>query len=104
MLDISSTENELLLTLHTERLEAVNVPEFKAALAALPALESRTLVVDLKRVTFLDSSGIGALLGLMMRLNPTPEYIILRHPQPQVANVVGMLRLEKILRLEDIQG
>jgi anti-anti-sigma factor len=59
---------------------------------ALGDLDGRPdIVLDLSELSFLDSSGIRAFLRLAARLE---DGIVLQHPQPGVARVLEIVRLE----------
>ncbi|MGH1578567.1 STAS domain-containing protein [Planktotalea sp.] len=51
-----------------ERLTAVNAGAFKSEVAELIDAGSSQLVIDFEEVTFLDSSGLGALVGIMKKM------------------------------------
>jgi len=61
-------QDVLILELRVENLDAGNVRDFKEA--ALALIQSRQRVVlDLSGVKFIDSSGLGALIACLRKLN-----------------------------------
>lgn len=60
----------------------------------------QTLILDFRNVTFMDSSGIGLIMGRYKILQPLGSEIILRQPSPHIARV---LRLAAMDRLAEIQ-
>lgn len=59
-----------------ERLTAVNAKAFKEDVVALVDKGASTLVVDFKDVTFLDSSGLGALVGVLKKIGNRGELAV----------------------------
>lgn len=81
-----------------DRIDAGNAPAFKAALAA--ALEtSRWLVVDLAAVSFIDSSGIGALLGALRDAQGRGGDVNLTGVSAMVAMLLESVRLQRVLEV-----
>jgi anti-anti-sigma factor len=64
-LDVSTTEHgQLVVVSLTGEFDVYNVSTFRTALEHVGQF-TRPIIVDLSRVTLLDSSGIGALVGLL---------------------------------------
>lgn len=51
-----------------ERLTAVNAGTFKAEVCELVDAGASLLVIDFEEVSFLDSSGLGALIGILKKI------------------------------------
>ncbi|GAA2748283.1 hypothetical protein GCM10009868_40710 [Terrabacter aerolatus] len=51
----------------TGEIDTYSVPDVRAAFEQLPVPAGGTVVVDLREVTFLDSSGLGAVIALFHR-------------------------------------
>ncbi len=67
--------------------------------AAIYMHTPKTLVLDFRDVTFMDSSGIGLIMGRHKILQPMGGDIILLRPAPhirRILKVAGMERLAKI--------
>jgi anti-anti-sigma factor len=92
----SSQQGDLLCLIVTApRLDAQSVRDFKAAIEGAWSLVVRRVTVDMSAVEFLDSSGVGALLGVYRRL-PAPGQVKLIGVRPAVQTVIEILRLHRI--------
>lgn len=63
--------------------------------ALLSDLSDQTVVVDLAELTFIDSSGIAALVAAKDRLRSAGRELVLTRPQPNVDRVLEMTGLEE---------
>jgi anti-anti-sigma factor len=68
--------------------------------AALTAEKPEVLVVDLEHVSFLDSVGIGFLVGLSQQARDVGVALRLRSLQPQVHRVIAATGLVGVLEIE----
>lgn len=78
--------------------------EFKQAVdEAIATCGAHNLALSLKGVSFIDSSGIGAILSRYKRIQQLGGEVIVVNLQPQVARVFelsGMFRLLKVYQTE----
>jgi anti-sigma B factor antagonist len=59
----------------------------------------RDVILDLADLTFVDSTGIRAFIRLAKQTSPRP--VVLRNPQPHVARVLDIVRIEHVgIRVE----
>lgn len=63
--------------------------------------EHRGLVVDLANVTFMDSTGIGVLVGVWRRVHAASSALAIAVPSPQVRRTLTTAGLDKILPVYD---
>jgi anti-sigma B factor antagonist len=83
-----------------EELDASNAGDFKRDMA--PLLEAHTkLVIDLGRLRFVDSSGLGAFISCLRKLNGTGGDLKLCNMSRQVRAVFELVRMHRIF---DILG
>lgn len=83
-----------------EELDASNAPEFKRDMA--PVLQSNTkLVLDLSRLRFVDSSGLGAVLSCLRQLSARNGDMKLCGMSKQVRDTFELVRMHRIF---DIAG
>jgi len=69
-----------------------------AALAEAMAAGSR-IIVDLSGTSFMDSTGVNALIDAHHRLGQLPEAIVLRDPSPAVRRVLAVAGIEHLFTL-----
>jgi Anti-anti-sigma regulatory factor (antagonist of anti-sigma factor) len=58
------------------------------------------VTIDFRETTFLDSSGIGALLVLMHKLPPQSPSIRIVHPRKSVHKLLEMCHLQSLFEIE----
>jgi len=83
-----------VLVLHTDRLDAAHAPSFRAN--ALPLVADKTLVVlDLRHVQFVDSTGLGCIVAVQKRITPHGR-LRLANVGPRVAALLRLTGLERV--------
>lgn len=87
-----------------ERLTAFNAKTFKEEVVALIDEGASQLVIDFKDVTFLDSSGLGALAGILKKIGHRGDIVVcgLNADVAQMFRICRMDRVFKIYRDADI--
>jgi anti-sigma B factor antagonist len=84
-----------VVVLPMEELDAGNAGEFKDAIAAV--LEANTKVVfDLKRLRFVDSSGLGAFLSCLRKITAKGGDLKLGGMSQQIRSVFELVRMHRI--------
>ncbi len=73
----------------------------QAGETALSEPRCRTLQVDLSAVTFLDSSGVGALVGLRNAALNKGGSLVLVSPQPPVRRVLELTTMDKVFDIHE---
>lgn len=91
---------ELRVSLGLPQLTAATAPEFKTALENAWKADVTRVVLDLSAIEFIDSSGVGALLGVQKRLSTHGEPVTLKGARPNVVNVLELLRLQRVFKIE----
>jgi anti-sigma B factor antagonist len=83
------------------RLTMVTAPELRAAVAE--AVESRRvrIVVDLSDCEFVDSSGLGAIIGGLKAARQAGGDLRIACVGPQVTTVLQLTNLDRVLRAHD---
>lgn len=82
------------------RLEASVTRDFKTELEAAWKPGTTSVVVDLMEVEFIDSSGVGTLLGIYKRLQGEHPSVRLLRVQPAVQTVIELLRLHRVFEVQ----
>jgi len=84
--------NCLVVTLEASRIDAAVALAFKEAMRGLPG--DGAVVLDLTRITFVDSSGLGAIVAVMKAL--APRRLHLAGLTPTVERVFRLTRMDSV--------
>lgn len=85
----------LLLTVGESRIDAASAVQFKDEMRDLAGDTGGRIVVDMSRVEFLDSSGLGAIVGVMKLLG-AERRMDLAALTPNVAKVFKLTRMDTV--------
>lgn len=88
----------LILRVQEERIDAAVAIQFKDRLRELTAGAEGPVILDLSQVTFVDSSGLGAIVGAMKLLAPSRP-LELAAMTPNVARVFRLTRMDSVFRI-----
>lgn len=91
----------LLAALGVNRLDASSSRDFKKQVEAIWSPEVSRVELDLEKVDFIDSSGVGALLGVYKRLPGDEPNVRLKRVQAPVQSVIELLRLHRIFDISN---
>ncbi len=83
------------------RLNMVAARQLKAALGELVDGGTHRIVVDLADTTFIDSSGLGALIGGVKSTRQRGGDLRIARPTASVMTVLDLTNLSKVLRPRD---
>lgn len=91
-------DGALVVRVGDERIDAAVAIRFKDAMRELTAGRSGRVVLDLGRVLFVDSSGLGAIVAAMKFLAPACR-LELAALTPLVAKVFHMTRMDSVFTI-----
>jgi anti-sigma B factor antagonist len=80
------------------RLDLLSAAEMKQRLAESAGGGCRLLVVDLAGVTFIDSSGLGALIGGLKAARQSGADLRIARPGEQARVILELTTLDRVLR------
>ena len=88
----------LLLTVEDDRIDAAVAVEFKDRIRDLTGTPDTRIILNLANVDFVDSSGLGAIVGSMKQLG-SKKRMDLAGLTPTVEKVFRMTRMDKVFRI-----
>ena len=92
----SSKEDALqIITIQEQRIDAAVALAFKDKMRALTEESEGTVLLDLGQVTFIDSSGLGAIVAAMKNLAPARR-LVLAGLTPPVDKVFRLTRMDTV--------
>ena len=92
---VEKVDDVAVVTVPVDELEISSVDEFKVQLTEIME-ESKKLVLDMTRVSFVDSSGCGAIIFCLKRLEQSGGNLKLCGVSKSVATVFKLIRLNRI--------
>ena len=97
-IDISAQDPAVVIRPTTARVDVEVAGQFRAALLNVIEQGHRSLVVDMRDVTFIDSSGLGALVSALKRLRAQEREgdIRLANVQEPVVELLEIIRLQRV--------
>ena len=90
------TEGVAVLFIREDRLDANNSEELKAELRRLFESGTKDLVIDLKEVLFIDSSGLGVMVSGYKNASILHGSLKLSNLQSQVKSMFELTRLHRV--------
>ncbi len=90
----------LLIALEEERLDASVAIQFKDRMREMTGASSGRVILDLSRVGFMDSSGLGAVVAAMKQLGAGRK-IELAGLNETVRKVFRLTRMDTVFRIHD---
>lgn len=88
---------------YDRRMDAPSVVSFKATMHDIAESGARHIVLDMSRIDFMDSSGLGALIAVLKRMSPDKKFEIsgLTAPVQRVFDLTRMDHVFKIYKTTD---
>lgn len=98
---VSTTDAGIGVVVPQGRLNMVSARRLKEILSELVGAGTARIVVDLAETTFLDSSGLGALIGGLKSARQAGGDLRIARPTPEVASVFALTNMDKVLKARD---
>jgi anti-sigma B factor antagonist len=96
---VQRTASETVVTVRGE-LDMATTPELRATLAEVLAFSPDRLVVDAHLLTFVDSTGLSALMLAERRCRIQGGQLVLRDPTPVLRRLIDLAGVEAVLQIE----
>lgn len=95
---VSEVGSVLVVSVVDRRIDAAVAVRFKDKMLELTQHEADRVILDLSKVEFLDSSGLGAVVGSMKQLGRT-RTLDLAGLTPTVEKVFRITRMDRVFRI-----
>jgi anti-sigma B factor antagonist len=101
-IEVTHSPDECLVVLAGEMDMASQTAVYRDVVAALNLCRDNapTVVVDLAGVTFLDSSGLGALVEIRRQALARKQSVTLRSPNERVTRVLQLARVDVLFEMD----
>ncbi len=93
--------SDVIVVMPEGRVDAVSGPSLREFLREQPGEDTPFVVIDLRRVPFMDSSGLSALVSALKAARQHNGTVILVAPTPQVRMALQLSMLDRIFSIYD---
>lgn len=100
-LKVEHLENGVTIIAVDGRLDAFQAKEFKNLVTDLVDDNRNRIIIDMASVDFVDSSGLGSLVGALKLVNNRGGDIKIVSPRPEVRTIFELTRLHRIFDMFD---
>jgi anti-anti-sigma factor len=100
-IDVSQPSDGLYVLSLTGEMDIASAPELAVRLETLNSAESQHVIVDLSRLTFIDSSGINALVVAAKAIKAEGGEMTLVAPTPHTQRIFEIVHLSDVLSIEE---
>lgn len=97
---LESHPHAAVIRVNAPRIDAPSALGFKEDMRAVTGGRAGRFILDLHQVTFVDSSGLGAIVAVMKQLQ-VGQTLELAGLQPMVAKVFRLTRMDTVFTLHD---
>src|SRR5438270_11775953 len=98
-IEVANTTSPTTVVL-TGEIDIVSSARVKDTLIAICNSGEYRVVVDMTHVTFMDSTGLSALVGSVKRFRSVGGEVVLRSPTPGVRKVIEITGLNRVFTIE----
>jgi anti-anti-sigma factor len=84
-------------------LDMAGAPPLRQLLVDALQYTPRRVVIDLAALAFIDSTGLGTLVGAHKRAKSNGAELVLRHPTRSVMKVLEMTGLDRVMHIELVE-
>jgi len=81
-----------------------NAPEFRQALNAIYQEKAADIWIFLQDLLYMDSTGLGVIIGACGRMRSTGHEIVLCNPRDNVKKLLSITNLDRILHIENTEN
>jgi len=91
--------NELPVIEVTGEVDVYTAPKLKSRILSLIDNQQYSMIIDLNGVDFMDSSGLGVLVGGLKRVGPHEGNIALVLNRPNILKIFKITGLDKVFKI-----
>jgi anti-sigma B factor antagonist len=97
---VEGNDSELVVRIIGE-VTAESYNELRNAVVELIRRKPTTITLDLAEMPFIDTSGLGVLVGLRAQAKKSGTSLMVKNPQPRIMQVFRITQLAKVFGLAD---
>lgn len=98
-MECRTIDKTIIVTPNNERIDASVASDFKQDMLKLFDARLSRIIVNLKNVQFMDSSGLTAIVSLLKHLGERGGELVLCHTHPSILNLLRITKLDRVFTI-----
>ena len=98
-LEVASSDGESTVEM-TGDIDSYSAPRLRRCLRELTDAGDRRIVLNFRGIDFIDSAGLGVLIGAVKSLSPRSGELVVTSPRPQAAKLFEMTGLNTVVTVQ----
>ena len=98
---IKDEANHLLIEVTVSEANLENADAFKSQVIELLSTHTKSVVIDLNKVEYIDSSFLGALVAILKHAITIKKEVVLVNLKKDVKDLLLLIRLDKVFKIYD---
>lgn len=98
--ELDEDQNYIVVRPLLSRLDSSVAPEFRTFVSELSAEQKKQIILDLENVEFMDSSGLGAVVGCY-KLTKSVGGLLICNVRQQVKDIFRLTHMDRIFQVND---
>ncbi len=100
MIKIKKDNKSLIITIMVKQIDISNMMKLKEKIIEKLDFTFSDIILDLKKVEYIDSSGIGLIVDLYNKIRNKDKNLILKNVSADIKEILGMVNLTRFLKIE----
>jgi len=100
MIKIKKDNKSLIITIMVKQIDISNMMKLKEKIIEKLDFTFSDIIFDLKKVEYIDSSGIGLIVDLYNKIRNKDKNLILKNVSADIKEILGMVNLTRFLKIE----
>ncbi|HNW57634.1 MAG TPA: STAS domain-containing protein [Bacteroidales bacterium] len=101
MINIERKDNVTIISFNIHKINALVTDEIRETITKEFDNSNSKVVIDLKGVEYIDSSGFGCFLSIMKAARNNYGFVKFANPEPRVMDVFKILNLHTVFQIYD---
>jgi anti-sigma B factor antagonist len=98
---VKDEANHLLIEVTVSDANLENADAFKSQVIELLNIHTKSVVIDLNKVEYIDSSFLGALVAILKHAIAIKKEVVLVNLKKDVKDLLLLIRLDKVFKIYD---
>ena len=100
-LGVKQNDNQLSVITIEGEIDIYSAPDFKEKLYTIIGEGNRDVVLECSNLSYIDSTGLGILVGVLKRIKEQNHNIVIKNPRNTIRKLFKITGLDKVFIIEE---